>query len=177
MRSVRSLSAGEAFGLPLPSYARPDLAFTDTFTLPNSSGFPGFNLTVTGQYFEIVQSISFTMATDATVINRGPFLVLSDPNGNVMGRIPFPAIMTASQTVQATYSTAQVATTAPVVGVSVIAMPTWLLWPGAVMVQTCGNGQPGDTVTGITITRVRIPTGPPSYSVLDTVSIPTPILF
>lgn len=161
---------------PLPSYARPDLAFLEQFSLPTSVGFPGFGLITPGAFFEVVLSLFFHFAADATVVNRLPFFVVAPPNGSSLGHIPVPTAISAGQSLDYTYSVASIGTVGPLLGQSVISMPTFLLWPGASYGMTCANGQPGDVMSQITLSRVRIPTGPPKDSESVNTSIPTPIL-
>lgn len=156
----------------LPDYARADLAFTWTYYVDAPAQHGDAVVTVTGSYIEVPIAASFRLATGGVAGNRLAYVGITDSNGNTISVISAAATQPASTS---QYYAANAGTPYPyapttnasVFGVPVIAcLPEW-------QITLSAYGQVGaDTLSQITLTVVRVPTGPSLSSTSLPLTVP-----
>lgn len=146
-------------GLPLPYYARVDLAFLEGQYLGAAT--PGFVFQVSPPAGSVmlIPFALLTVVTDATVVNRTITVEYIDVTGAFLWRVPSPVTIPASQTVTITYLSG-VGGTAATGNTMTIEGPDTIIREGDHLKFDAIGWQAGDQMTQLNFQRVVIPTGP-----------------
>ncbi len=153
--------------LALPDYARIDLAYTYTYMISNH--------VVPGAYIEIPTAAVLTLTTGATIANRIVEFSCRNQDGAIIAATEASAVQAANTQISYVinvglpfaYTTAG---SYMVFGIPTLAcLPAWTIELGVTAFQT------GDAESNVTVSVVRIPTGP-ALSTAPPVLTPTPLI-
>lgn len=140
-------------------------AFTEVLSVSKPVASAGFTYTSNGNYWELLDSLSFQIVTDANVANRQVTLTIKDGGGVALATIPAASVQAASLTYQYTFAH-EFSTFNTVVGLAVTAPLPWIfLQPTYTAVVSIGAVQVTDQVSNIRIQSQRFVTGPQGYRV------------
>lgn len=145
--------------VPLPNYARPELAFGVTTNGGTLTPGATFTYSVSGNFVEVVTAVFGIFQTSATVANRVVLVQITDASGVEVASTPPPSQQAASLTI--TYSFLASATQAygPVGSTTIVPLPIVALYPGAKVQLTVANIQVDDQLKNVAVTSIRVPTG------------------
>lgn len=160
MATVERLSSYLGRGVVLPYDARPDLASTNVAsTGPIAPGFVS-KTTVSGDHYEILETVTFTWVTSAVVANRFLGIIVHDVDNNVIFQVIMPGSQPASTSYRYTFMLdAGGSFTSGVFGIA--PLPFILMQPGYSWQIFGSNLDPGDIQNGMVAATQLIPTGPP----------------
>lgn len=160
MGTPERLSSFYGRGVVLPYDARPDLAWTRTTTVqPLTPGFVTLH-NVAGSDYEVLQSVTFTWNTSATVGDRYLGILIHDPSNSVVGQIIMPGSQAASTSYRYTFMLdAGSSFVSGIFGMS--PLPFMLMQQGYSWQIFGSNLDGGDQQNGLVYTSQLIPTGPP----------------
>jgi hypothetical protein len=160
--------------LSLPDYARIDLAFTSSVTAPKPAAGLEYTYAIAGQYIEIPMIVVFSFTTSGTVAARIPYVRVTDGGSGIILLAPPPALQTATTFIDYVYTVGSAYAFGPVGAIATMGMPAVALLPSCLLQIQIGSLQAGDQLSNITVTTVKIPTGP--ALVLPSVTAVTPVL-
>lgn len=140
-------------------------AFTETLSVTKPAAGAGFTYTNDGNYWELLDSLSFQIVTDGNAANRQPTLTIKDGGGVALATLPTASVQTASLTWQYTFSPSfdsfntvvALAVTAP--------LPRIFLRPQYTVTLAIGAVQVTDQVSNIRLDAQRFVTGPQGYRI------------
>lgn len=147
--------------IPLLPDARPDLAYVVYFAEPNATmGSRGFTVNVPGSYYEVPLTVSFTYTTNGTAGSRQPQIAyVLGANGSIAAHslVAQPASTSVAYDFALGQPTASTSLTVTAVNAPLlpVVVPSGFSWSLAVQGVVAG-----DTVSGIQLSSMRIPTGP-----------------
>lgn len=162
----------------LPDYARPDLAFQQTFVIPLGSQNNFARYTVPANYIDIVVGAQLTMVTDATAGTRYAELFAQDANGLTLWDMPSNNGINPSGG-GTTYWSAFVGApwVAPLAFNNVMPVPALPVLPGSlIQMQMANSAGPSDRLSTHTITVIRVLSGPYQDAAAPPAILPTPVL-
>lgn len=140
-------------------------AFSEVLTVAKPAAGAGFTYTSQGNYWELLDSLSFQIVTDANAANRQVALTIKDGSGVALATLPAASVQVASLTYQYTFAH-EFATFNTVVGLAVTAPLPWLfLQPGYTAVVSIGAVQVTDQVSNIRLQSQRFVTGDQGYRI------------
>ena len=137
-------------------------AFSEVVAVPNPAVDSGFTYTIS-QYWKVIDSVSFALATDSNAANRQVTLLVLDGSGAQLGAFPAASVQTASLTVHYSFLSNVSAFLATVGGNSVSPVYEGLLQPGFSVVVTIGAKQAGDQISAIRFNNQNFVTGDEGY--------------
>ena len=145
---TRLLGHGRAFSEVIP-VAKPNVDTGFTYTVAN--------------YWEMIDSLSFQLATDGNAGNRQVQVTIFDGGGVQLAAYPSASVQAASLTYHYNFQ-AGVCTFDTVVGLNVVS-PIYhgLLQPGFTVVATIGGSKAGDQISNIRFNNQRFVTGFEGY--------------
>lgn len=146
-------------GLPLPYYARPDLAYLEGQYFTNVT--PGFIWSIQppeGALERVLYGI-FALQTSAVVSNRTPFVRYLDNTGAAIWAVPATVTVAASSLVSVNVMTG-VGSSFATGSTLVIVIPDTIIIPNAKLQFNVLNMDAGDQLTIVNYQRHVIPTGP-----------------
>lgn len=160
--------------LALPDYARVDLAFS--FTTDVMEFAPGDFLfyPITGDYIELPVSLFADYITTAALGDRTVFVQTKDENALVNSLSVAPTTQPPSSARDYAFNVGLPFSYGPVGSIMQVGMPVIALLPGFVFELTTQNGDAGDIFDRVSLTTVRIPTGPQLAD--STTPLATPVL-
>lgn len=160
--------------LVLPDYARVDLAVTSTTDVGfNGVGFEYFYRTQ-GDYIELPVSVFGTLVTSAALPVRGVYTLVTDENGGRIALAAAAATEPANATYDYSFNVGSPFAYGPVFNLMVIGLPVTVMLPGYTLRLGCQDLDVQDYFTNVTVTTVKIPTGPALAS--STAAIASPVL-
>jgi hypothetical protein len=137
-------------------------AFSEVIPLPNPAVSTGFTYTVS-QYWELIDSLSFRLVTDANAANRQVLVTVNDGGGTLLAAFPPATVQAAAATVDYCFLAGVSAFLATAGGVSVSPIYHGLLQPNFNVTVTIAAKQVGDQVSRIRFNNERFVTGPEGY--------------
>jgi hypothetical protein len=161
--------------LPLPDYARIDLAYSQTTvpgTQPNGTA---YTYSVVGRNLEVITNVFFNLTTSSAIANRAVQVVFNDQAGNNLAIAVAPTAQTASLTVYYTYSVGTSNAYGPVAGDAVVGLSPLVLDSGYTMQISVNGMDSGDQIRTPAVVALRIPTGGAPIAP-PVVALPTPLL-
>lgn len=146
--------------LAIPSSSRADLAYTYTNDLGTSVPGSGITYTVPGEFIEVPINIFGKLATDGSTGNRTFLVKYLDENGAVSAQVFATTGQGASTTLS--YGASTGTPVAYFIGGlgGVLPLPTAVLSAGFQVEITADNLAAGDTLVDVSLTTLRILTGP-----------------
>lgn len=140
-------------------------AFSEVLTVAKpAAGASGFTYTNSGAYWELLDSFSFRLVTDANVANRGVTVKVNDASGAVLVMAPPPIDQAAAITFDYCYAP-QISSNNAGQTAGMFPLPSVWLQPGFTVTVTIGSVQVGDQVSNIRLYAERFVTGPQGYRV------------
>lgn len=137
-------------------------AFSEVVAVPNPAVDTGFTYQIS-QYWKILDSVSFTLVTDANAANRQVTLLVLDGSGAQLAAFPAATVQTAGTTVHYAFLENVSSFLATVGGNSVSPVYSSLLQPGFSVVVTIGSKQAGDQISSIRFNNQNFVTGDEGY--------------
>jgi hypothetical protein len=137
-------------------------AFSEVVPVASPAVNTGFTYTVS-RYWEIIDSLSFKLVTDANAGNRQVLVVVQNGNGVQLGAFPPASVQAATLTVHYSFLANVSAFLATVAGNSVSPIYHGLLQPGFKIVMTMTGSHVGDQVSEIVLNQERFVTGEEGY--------------
>ncbi len=138
-------------------------AYTEDVVVPTPAAGGGFTYTVTGSYFELLDSISFQIVTGGNAANRQPKLSINDGSGAALATLPTASVQTASLTWQYTFSPTFADFNTVVALAVTTPLPRIMLQPEYAVVLAIGAVDAADQVSNIRLQVERFVTGPQGY--------------
>lgn len=137
-------------------------AFTEVVAVPSPPVDSGFTYTVS-RYWEISDSLSFRLVTDANAANRSLLVSVLDGSGTLLAAFAPLTVQTASLTRDYVFLPNFNASTGPFNGVYLSPWYEGLLQPQFSIVLTIAAKQAGDQVSNIRLNQERFVTGSEGY--------------
>jgi hypothetical protein len=138
-------------------------AFSEVVPYPNPAAATGFTITVGGNYWERMASLSFVLTSDSNAANRAVLLRVKDGTGATLVGVPTAAVQVASKVYTYTFSGDQTPATDAVGLANIQPAPGIFLQPGFSIVVSIGAAQAGDQISAIRYYREAFDTGPEGY--------------
>lgn len=148
-------------------------AFSEVLTVPAPAVGVGFTYTNDGRYWELLDSISFRLVSDANAANRQVTLTITDGAGSALATLPSASLQVASKTYDYTFSPQFNTFNTVVANAITLPLPELFLQPAYSIVVAIGAVQAGDQVSAIRLYAQRFVTGPSGYSI-GMVDVPDP---
>lgn len=145
--------------IALPAYARIDLAFTTTTTVPTVAVGSIFVYTVQGHYIEVPLQAFAVFGTSNAVAARAVFLSIVDAGGAQIAQAPAGATQGASATLVYTFTTSATQAYGPIGSALVVPMSPIAIYPGGRVLIEATNEQADDQFTSVSLVTLRVPTG------------------
>lgn len=138
-------------------------AFSQVLRVTNPAAGAGLTYTNDGSYWELLDSLSFQLVSDANAANRQVTVTIRDGSGTALVTLPAASVQAASLTYQYTFSR-DFSTFNTVVGLANTApLPAIFLQPMFTVVVTVGTVQVGDQISNVRLYAERFVTGPAGY--------------
>lgn len=161
--------------IALPSNCRPDIAFTwqyDYGTLPAGTA---VSQLVAGQYVEVPFSAFFNLQTSAAVGSRVPTITVRDGNGHSLSSSAPAMAQPASTLTSYTFSVGTGVSFGPVGSLAYQSIPPFAALPRYSILLNVGSMDPADVMSSVSLTVIRVPTGPSLSTQTDTL-VATPLV-
>lgn len=138
-------------------------AFSEVVPVANPAAGGGFTYTISGNYWERIASLSFTLVTDSNVANRQVLVAMKDGSAANLASTASGGTQAASLT--RLYSFVPNQGTAPaLIGTTFLApLPVLFLQPEFTVVVSITSVQVGDQISAIRVYREAFDTGPQGY--------------
>ncbi len=140
-------------------------AFSEVVPVANPAAGGGFTYTVSGNYWERLAALSFTLVTDGNAANRQVLVALQDGSSTNIASTASGG--TQAATLTRLYSFVPNQGTAPaLIGTTFLApLPVLFLQPGFKVVVSITSVQVGDQISAIRVYREAFDTGPEGYPI------------
>lgn len=140
-------------------------AFSEVIARANPVVATGFTATISANYWERLQGVSFVLTSDSNAANRSVLLVVKDGSGAVIDAVPPAAVQVASKAYTYVYRPGAVAVNDTVNLVNVQDCPRVFLQPAWTIVVTVGSVQAGDQISAVRLYMERYDTGPAGFPI------------
>ena len=150
-------------------------AFSEVVPVTSPAAGAGFTYKNTGLYWELVDSLSFSMVTGSNAANRLTTLTVKHADGTPLATVPSAAALTASKTGYYTYLQNYSATTGATDGPFLNTFPAIFLQPDWTVNVAVGNIDAADQISGIYLNVQRFVTGKAGY-LLGVVDVDDPAM-
>lgn len=162
--------------LPLPGYARSDLARQETVLPSRVIVNASVTYIVSSDAICYPLSADFTLTTSGLAANRNLVLVAYTGDGQPIARVPAPSPQAAATSNAYSFSAALATAYGVIASQQMIPMLPVLLFPGYYLQFAVLGVQTGDICSALAITCVMIPTGPAREPNTSLTPIPNAIL-
>lgn len=138
-------------------------AFTEVVPVAKPAVALGFTYTVSSLYWELIDSLSFRLVSDANAANRQVLVTVNDGSGVPLAAFPAASVQAASLTNDYYFLASLSNFNTTVSTVSTNPIYTGFLQPTFTVVVTVGAVQAGDQISRIRLNLERFVTGPQGY--------------